>query len=68
MVKVVELLSERSMLINQIMSNEEEGVRVNGQMLSKSCGLYAARIVAASKMDKDIVLIGPPGMQMNKTT
>ena len=56
------------MLINQIMSNEEEGVRVNGQMLSKSCGLYAARIVAASKMDKDIVLIGPPGMQMNKTT
>jgi hypothetical protein len=37
-------------------------------MMSKTVGLYAARIVAASKMDKDIVLVGPPQMQMNKTT
>ena len=29
-VKVVELLSERPMVINMITSNEEEGVRVNG--------------------------------------
>lgn len=29
-VKVVELLSTRYMSISQIMSNEEEGVRVNG--------------------------------------
>ena len=29
-VKVVELLSERPMVINQITSNEEEGVRING--------------------------------------
>ena len=61
-VKVVELLSERPMTINQLQPNEEEGVRLSGQMLSKTVGLYAARIVAASKMDKDIVLVGPPGM------
>lgn len=35
-------------------------------MLSKTAGLYAARIVAASKMDKDIILVGPPQMQMVK--
>ena len=67
-VKVVELLSVRPLVINQIMSNEEEGVRVNGQMLSKAVGLYAARLVAASKMDRDITLVGPPQMQMVKAT
>ena len=50
------------------MGNEEEGVRVNGQMLSKTVGLYAARIVASSKMHADISLVGPPQMQMNKQT
>jgi len=37
-------------------------------MLSKTVGLYAARIVPASKMDKDLSLVGPPQMQMDKTT
>lgn len=67
-VKVVELLSQRACSISQIMSNEEEGVRVNGQMLSKTVGLYAARIVAASRMDKEIAIVGPPQMQMVKQT
>lgn len=67
-VKVVELLSERYLTVTQIQPNEQEGVRFTGQMMSKTVGLYAARIVAASKMDKDIVLVGPPQMQMNKTT
>jgi hypothetical protein len=56
------------MVINQIMSNEDEGVRVSGQMLSKTVGLYAGRIVAQSKMDKPLSLIGPPQMQMVKPT
>ena len=61
-VKVIELLSERALTVAQIQPNEEEGVRFTGQMMSKTVGLYAARIVAASKMDKDIILVGPPGM------
>lgn len=37
-------------------------------MLSKAVGLYAARIVSASKMDKALVVVGPPQMQLNKDT
>jgi hypothetical protein len=65
---VVELLSERACAIHRLMPNEDEGVRINGSMLSKSVGLYAARIVAASKMDKQLAIAGPPQMQLNRET
>jgi len=67
---VVELLSQRACAIHRLMPNEDEGVRINGSMLSKTVGLYAARIVGASKMDKALGkgVVGPPQMQLNKDT
>ena len=37
-------------------------------MLVKNVGLYAARVVAASKMEKQLALAGPPQMQLNRDT
>jgi hypothetical protein len=65
---VVELLSERATAIYKLLPNEEEGVRINGTMISKTVGLYAARIVSQSNMNKQLAVVGPPQMQLNRET
>lgn len=37
-------------------------------MLNREIGIYAASIVAASKMDKDIKAVDPSNIQFNKDT
>jgi hypothetical protein len=37
-------------------------------MISKTVGLYAARIVSQSNMNKQLAVVGPPQMQLNRET
>jgi len=37
-------------------------------MLDRETGIYAARIVAANKMTKDLVAVGPANIQFDKPT
>jgi hypothetical protein len=67
-VKVVELLSVRPIVINRLEQNESEGVDCTGIIVGEKVGLYAARIVSSSNMKKAISFCGPPGIQLNKTT
>jgi hypothetical protein len=67
-VKVVEFLSVKPLMINQLTESEEGGVDVRGMMLSSEVGLYAARIVAVKNLKKDIKVVGPPNIQFDKNT
>jgi len=68
MVKIVELLSVKPLMINTVTGSEDGGCEVRGVMLSKDVGLYAARIYAPSNVKKDLALVGPPNIQFNKNT
>lgn len=59
MVKIVELLSVKHLMISNVNAAEDGGAEIRGVMLSKDVGLYAARIFAPSKPNKDISLVGP---------
>lgn len=67
-VKVVEFLSIKPLMINQLTESEDGGVDVRGMMLSSSVGLYAARIVAVKNLKKDIKVVGPANIQFDKVT
>lgn len=45
MVKVVELISNKPLMVNILNKSEDGGVEVRGMMLNKTVGLYAAKIV-----------------------
>lgn len=59
-VKVVEIVSQKPLMINQVNEAQDGGVEVTGVLLNRSVGLYAARIAAMAKMNKDIKVVGPP--------
>lgn len=67
-VKVVEFLSIKPLMINQLTESEEGGVDIRGMMLSSEVGLYAARVVAIKNLKKDIKVVGPPNIQFDKNT
>ena len=47
--------------------SEDGGVECRGIILDKDkVGLYAARVVSAAKLTKDIKAVGPPNIQYNK--
>ena len=46
-------------MVHQLQASEDGGVEARGVVLNKEIGLYAARIVAVSKMTKDIKVVGP---------
>lgn len=58
-VRVVEIVSKKDIMINQINEAEDGGVEARGVVLNREIGLYAARLVAANKMNKDIKAVGP---------
>lgn len=66
--KVVEFLSVKPLMINQLTESEDGGVDIRGMMLSSEVGLYAARIVAIKNLKKDIKVVGPPNIQFDKNT
>ena len=58
-VRVVEIVSEKPIMINQLNESEDGGVEVRGIVLNKEVGLYAARIASVNKMNKDLKVVGP---------
>jgi hypothetical protein len=64
-VKVVELVSEKLFDIYQLHQSEDGGVEARGRMLNREVGIYAASIVASSKMDKDIVAVDPSKIEFD---
>ena len=67
-VKVVEFVAEKPIMINQLNESEDGGVEARGRVLNKEIALYAARVVAVNKMNKDIKAIGPANIQFDKST
>jgi len=67
-VKVVEFLSVKPLMINQLTESEDGGIDVRGMMLSSEVGLYAARVVAIKNLKKDIKVVGPANIQFDKNT
>lgn len=65
-VKVVEFVTEKPIMINQLNESEDGGVEARGIVLNKEIGIYAARVVAVSKMNKDIKAVGPMNIQFDK--
>lgn len=67
-VKVVEFVAEKPIMINQLNESEDGGVEARGVILNKEIALYAARVVAVNKMNKDIKAIGPANIQFDKAS
>jgi len=68
-VKVVEIVTSKTISVHNLAEDESQGVVVHGQVLDvKDVGLYAARIVALSKMNRDIKVVGPANINYNKAT
>ena len=68
MVKVVEMISIKPVMVNQLGQTEEGVVEVRGHALDKNAGLYAARIVAVSNMKKELAVSGPSLIDLNRQT
>lgn len=68
MVKVVEMISVKPVMVNQLGQTEEGVVEVRGHALDKNAGLYAARIVAVSNMKKELAVSGPSLIDLNRQT
>ncbi len=58
-VKVVEFLTEKSVMVSSVGQSEDGGVEIQGFVLNPAIGLYAARIIAKSNPKKDLVVVGP---------
>lgn len=67
-VLVVEFYSIKPVTISQLTESEDGGVDIRGIMLSNEVGLYAARIVSIKNNKKDIKVVGPPNIQLDKGT
>ena len=66
-VKVVELVTQKTIMVNQMNESEDGGVEARGIIIDKTkVGLYAARIASINKMNKDIKVVGPEAIQYNK--
>lgn len=65
-VKVVEFVTSKTVMVHQLNEDNEGGVEVRGMVLNKEIGLYAARIVSLSKMTKDIKVVGPANIHMER--
>jgi len=64
-VKVVEFLTEKSVMVGQVGQSEDGGVDVLGFVLNPAVGLYAARIIAKSNPKKDLAVVGPASIQID---
>jgi len=59
-VLVVELLSQRAIMVNAVQMSEDGSIHVEGMNLDpKNAGLYAARIVSSTNDKKVYGLVGP---------
>lgn len=68
-VVVVELLCQRSVMVNSLAPGEDQSVVISGLVLDpQNVGLYAARIVSSTNDKKECGLIGPANIQLDKST
>jgi hypothetical protein len=67
-VKVVEFLTEKSVMVSSVGQSEDGGVDIQGFVLNPAVGLYAARIIAKSNPKKDLVVVGPSQIIIDKST
>jgi hypothetical protein len=67
-VKVVEIVSEKPIMVNQLNESEDGGIEARGVVLNKEVGIYGARIAAVSKMAKDVKVVGPANIQFDKSS
>ena len=65
-VRVVEMVTQKPIMINQLNEAEDGGVEARGIVLNKEVGLYAARIASVNKMNKDIKVVGPSNIHYDK--
>lgn len=65
-VKVVEFVTEKPVMVNQLNESEDGGIEARGVVLNKEIGIYAARVVAVGKMNKDVKAVGPADIQFDK--
>ena len=69
MVKIVELLSSRPVMINNMGPTEDGGIEVQGLNLHPAtAGLYAARIINPAVPGKHFGLVGPSGIDIDPAT
>lgn len=68
-VVVVELLSQRGVMVNSLQPGEDGSVFVSGLVLDpKNLGLYAARVVSSTNDKKECGLVGPANITLDKAT
>lgn len=68
-VKVVEIVTAKTINIHNLVEDDSQGVVAHGKVLdTANVGLYAVRVVALSKMNKDLKTIGPQHIEYDKNT
>lgn len=68
-VKVVEMFSTKPLMVSNIGATEDGMIELRGTVLDKAgVGIYAARIVAASNMKKELAVVGPSAIESDKNT
>ena len=65
-VKVVEFVSQKTLMIHQLNEDNEGGIEVRGTVLNKEIGLYAARVAALNKLGRDVKVCGPANIHMER--
>ena len=67
-VKVVEIVTQKAVVVHALNATEDGGLVAEGQVYDDKCGIYAARVVAVSKYQKDISNTGPENIQFDKAS
>lgn len=65
---VVEIVSEKPILVSHVMESGDGGVEARGIVINQKIGLYAARIASVNKQNKDIKVSGPQHIKYDKGT
>lgn len=63
-VKVVEIVTQKTLMVHQLNQDNEGGIEVKGMVLNKEIGLYAARVVSLAKLNKDLKVVGPANIHL----
>lgn len=67
-VKVVEIVTVKAVTVHELARTDDGGVVATGTVPDEAAGIYAARVVALSKMQKDLAVVGPPGIEFDPAT
>ena len=68
MVKIVELLSARAIMVSNLNQLESGEIQVEGLVLDEAAGIYGAKIISKANMDKQSATAGPQNIQYEPET